>query len=218
MTLPELHLTGEALAAYVDGELAPLPHDRATAHLIRCPDCLTAVQVQREAKSLLATGGAPALPTGLLDRLHAVPMTTDLGPSGPGSGGELVAAGESLLVGAATPPRRIRQRHRRHLHLGRRMSIGQLPARRLRRGLAGAMAGMVVGVVGAAGPSSGLTVGIGGAAGGAGTGSQIVPASATVGGDAGRGRSSLQRSHLPRQPVHTGDAARVATPQAVIAR
>jgi hypothetical protein len=81
MTLPDVHLAGEAVAAYVDDALSPTAHDRAERHLYACAECRTVVDAQREAKVLLAAALDPAMPSSLLTRLRDIPMTADLGGS-----------------------------------------------------------------------------------------------------------------------------------------
>jgi hypothetical protein len=81
VTLPDVHLAGEAVAAYVDDALSPTPRDRAERHLRSCAECRAMVEAQREAKVLLAASFDPELPAGLLGRLRDIPMTADLGGS-----------------------------------------------------------------------------------------------------------------------------------------
>ena len=40
------HLSTEAVAAYVDGELGERPYDRATRHLAECSECAAQVVAQ----------------------------------------------------------------------------------------------------------------------------------------------------------------------------
>ena len=81
MTLPDLHLSEDALAAYVDGILPRGADERAAKHLRSCAECRAAVDVEREAKALLGAAPDPSLPAGLMARLLDVPMTADLGGS-----------------------------------------------------------------------------------------------------------------------------------------
>jgi hypothetical protein len=81
VTLPDVHLAGEAVAAYVDDALSPIARDRAERHLRSCTECRAVVEAQREAKVLLAASFDPELPAGLLARLRDIPMTADLGGS-----------------------------------------------------------------------------------------------------------------------------------------
>ena len=81
MSLPVQHLSDEAIAAFADGFLGAGARSRATRHVSGCAECARAVAVQREAAWALRSAVAPALPSGLLDRLRSVPSTTAL-PSG----------------------------------------------------------------------------------------------------------------------------------------
>lgn len=78
MNFPVQHLSDEAVAAYADGVLGRTGRLRAERHLAECPECAYAVSVQREAVFALRDAPLPALPSGLLDRLRAVPATTVL--------------------------------------------------------------------------------------------------------------------------------------------
>ena len=77
MNFPVQHLSDEAVAAYADGVLGRTARMRAERHLADCPECAYAVSIQREAVFALRDAPLPALPSGLLDRLRAVPTTTD---------------------------------------------------------------------------------------------------------------------------------------------
>jgi hypothetical protein len=78
MNFPVQHLSDEAVAAFADGVLGSTARLRAERHLAACPECAYAVSVQREAVFALRDATPPALPSGLLDRLRAVPVTTVL--------------------------------------------------------------------------------------------------------------------------------------------
>ena len=78
MNFPVQHLSDEAVAAYADGVLGRTARMRAERHLAECPECAYAVSIQREAVFALRGAPLPALPSGLLDRLRAVPATTTL--------------------------------------------------------------------------------------------------------------------------------------------
>jgi anti-sigma factor RsiW len=62
----------------VDGELAPVPRERANAHLAKCAECRNAVAEQRRAKAALTVATSPDPSMDLLARLRDIPMTTDL--------------------------------------------------------------------------------------------------------------------------------------------
>jgi anti-sigma factor RsiW len=74
----EQHLSDEAVAAFADDVLTGLARERARRHTASCPECNHAVAVQREAVWALRAAPAPSLPTGLLDRLREVPVTTPI--------------------------------------------------------------------------------------------------------------------------------------------
>ncbi|MFI9386114.1 anti-sigma factor family protein [Kutzneria sp. NPDC052558] len=81
-SLPEQHLLPDAVVAFVDGELSATAHDRAAAHLARCPFCAAEAATQRHARSAMKAAPAPAAPAGLLATLMSIPQDVDL-PSGP---------------------------------------------------------------------------------------------------------------------------------------
>ena len=172
MTIPGVHLAGEAVVAFVDGELGSVAHARALVHLDTCVECRRAVAVQRETSRLLAGAPDPVPPAGLLGRLREIPMTTDIG--GPDvvfavEDGDLVWGTASSLRGRPVP-------NLGHEHDGRPNRGPDLarrdgrPAshprrsgrtRRARRVLVGAVAGLAFGVFAAtASPSvyTGTTV------------------------------------------------------------
>ena len=138
MSIPESHLAQEAIAALVDGELPAGPAGRAARHLQGCTQCRMAVQAQREAKEALHEAAEVAVPGDLLSRLCAIPFTADV-PAAPGPGGVSAGPGSltvdgptggwSVDLAPAAPPVRPDQ------------------ARWLRRGVAGTLAGLGLGVV-----------------------------------------------------------------------
>ncbi len=103
MTLPDVHLAGEAVAAYVDQALSPTARDRANRHLRSCSECRAVVNAQREAKVLLAASFDPELPTGLLARLRDIPMTAELGGCDLGQSGTVLAVDGDELGWARVP-------------------------------------------------------------------------------------------------------------------
>jgi anti-sigma factor RsiW len=72
------HLSDEAVAAFADGVLSGFARDRASRHVAACAECAYAVAVQREAIWALRAAPPPPLPSGLVDRLRAVPMITPI--------------------------------------------------------------------------------------------------------------------------------------------
>jgi anti-sigma factor RsiW len=157
VTLPDLHLSEDALAAYVDGILSRSADGRAAKHLRSCAECRAAVDAEREAKALLGATPDPGLPAGLLAKLLDVPMTADLG------GGDRVLAIDGDRLGwstgstssdtrvverRATAPARPRPQAR---PAGAPRPAGRSTrARRTRRGLAVGLAGLAFGVIASA--------------------------------------------------------------------
>jgi len=138
VNIPESHLAQEAIAALVDGELPAGPAGRAARHLAGCTQCRMAVQAQREAKEALHEAADVALPGGLMSRLCAIPFTADvpnggtLGGLSAGPGGLVMdgpSGGWSVDLAPSGPP--MRPEH----------------SRWLRRGVAGTLAGLGLGVV-----------------------------------------------------------------------
>ena len=68
------HLSAEAVAAYVDGELAERPYDRATRHLAACPECAAQVVAQGQARAALRSARCPSLPSSLMSTLRSIPQ------------------------------------------------------------------------------------------------------------------------------------------------
>ncbi|HEX8081993.1 MAG TPA: hypothetical protein VF557_17405 [Jatrophihabitans sp.] len=79
------HLSEDAVAAFADGVLSAAAASRARRHCAECVECADAVRGQRETAMMLRAAQAPALPSGLLDRLAGLPMSTPLPP--PSRGG-----------------------------------------------------------------------------------------------------------------------------------
>jgi anti-sigma factor RsiW len=138
VNIPESHLAQEAIAALVDGELDAGPAGRAARHLAGCAQCRMAVQAQREAKEALHEAADVALPGDLLSRLCAIPFTADV-PSGGNLGGLSAGPGSLVMDGPSGG-----------------WSVDLAPtarparsdqARWLRRGVAGTLAGLGLGVV-----------------------------------------------------------------------
>lgn len=67
------HLSTEAIAAFVDGELRMNAHLRAAHHLSLCPQCAAEVDAQSKARSALRDSRPIAVPTSLLDMLSQIP-------------------------------------------------------------------------------------------------------------------------------------------------
>ena len=67
------HLSTEAVAAFVDGELRMTAHLRAAHHLSLCPQCAAEVEAQRQARSALRDSCPIVVPTSLLGTLSQIP-------------------------------------------------------------------------------------------------------------------------------------------------
>jgi anti-sigma factor RsiW len=74
------HLSTEAIAAFVDGELRMTAHLRAGHHLSLCPLCAGEVDAQRQARSALRDACPIAMPNSLLGLLSQIP---DRNPEAP---------------------------------------------------------------------------------------------------------------------------------------
>jgi hypothetical protein len=69
------HLSTEAIAAFVDGELRMNAHLRAAHHLSLCPECATEVEGQSRARAALRDDSQPIrIPTTLLGMLSQIPQ------------------------------------------------------------------------------------------------------------------------------------------------
>lgn len=157
MTLPDLHLSEDALAAYVDGILSAAADERAAKHLRSCAECRAAVDVEREAKALLGAVPDPSLPVGLMARLLDVPMTADLGGSDRVlaiEGGRLgwstgtTSSDTRVVERRAAAPARPRPQVR---PVGAPRPTGRSArSRRTRRGLAVSLAGLAFGMIASA--------------------------------------------------------------------
>lgn len=67
------HLSTEAIAAFVDGELRMTAHLRAGHHLSLCPSCAGEVDAQRQARTALRDACPIAMPNSLLGLLSQIP-------------------------------------------------------------------------------------------------------------------------------------------------
>lgn len=70
------HLSTEAIAAYVDGELPMKAHMRAGSHLSLCPQCSAEVDAQTQARLALRDSGPLAAPSALMGLLSQIPQST----------------------------------------------------------------------------------------------------------------------------------------------
>ena len=82
------HLSAEAVAAYVDGELPMKAHLRAGGHLSVCAQCRAEVETQGQARAALRDCRPVTMPSTLMGLLSQIPQSTpndppDAPPSGP---------------------------------------------------------------------------------------------------------------------------------------
>jgi len=77
------HLSAEAVAAFVDGELPMKAHMRAAGHLAACPQCAAEVDAQGQARAALRESRPVTMPTGLMGLLSAIPQSAPDEPPAP---------------------------------------------------------------------------------------------------------------------------------------
>jgi hypothetical protein len=77
------HLSSEAIAAYVDGELRMTAHLRAAHHLSLCQQCAAEIDVQTQARTALRDSLPVNIPSGLLGLLAQIPESTPAEPISP---------------------------------------------------------------------------------------------------------------------------------------
>jgi anti-sigma factor RsiW len=75
------HLSIEAIAAFVDGELRMTAHLRAAHHLSLCPQCAAEVDAQRQARAALRDSCPIVMPSSLLGLLSQIPHDTPAEPT-----------------------------------------------------------------------------------------------------------------------------------------
>lgn len=81
------HLSSEAIAAYVDGELRMTAHLRAAHHLSLCQQCAAEIDAQSQAREALRDSRPVTMPSGLLGLLSQIPSSTDDEPVAPPTSG-----------------------------------------------------------------------------------------------------------------------------------
>lgn len=79
------HLSTEAIAAFVDGELRMTAHLRAAHHLSLCPECSAEVDAQGQARAALRDSCPIVVPSTLLGMLSQIPNHTRPEPPAPQS-------------------------------------------------------------------------------------------------------------------------------------
>jgi len=67
------HLSSEAIAAFVDGELRMTAHLRAAHHMSLCAQCAAEVDAQSQARSALRDSCPIVVPSALLGLLSQIP-------------------------------------------------------------------------------------------------------------------------------------------------
>jgi hypothetical protein len=67
------HLSAEAVAAFVDGELRMNAHLRAARHMSLCPQCAAEVEGQSRARAAVRDSGPIDVPSNLLGMLSQIP-------------------------------------------------------------------------------------------------------------------------------------------------
>ena len=70
------HLSIEAVAAYVDGELPIKAHLRAGSHLSLCQQCAAEVEAQGQARAALRESRPVTMPSTLMGLLSQIPQST----------------------------------------------------------------------------------------------------------------------------------------------
>ena len=74
------HLSAEAVAAYVDGELPMKAHLRAAGHVSRCAQCAAEIDAQGQARAALRESRPVNMPSALMGLLSAIPDSTPQEP------------------------------------------------------------------------------------------------------------------------------------------
>lgn len=104
MNRADTHLSIEALAAYVDGELAPGPRARAAEHIVSCLECGFAVGIQEQTKeSLSSSSGTFAVPSGLLAKLGKIPFDIEFPHDRPTTSGMSMSGSGIFEFSVAAP-------------------------------------------------------------------------------------------------------------------
>jgi hypothetical protein len=75
------HLSSEAVAAYVDGELPMKAHLRAGSHISLCQQCAAEVDAQGQAREALRDSRPVTMPSTLMGLLSQIPQSTPEDPA-----------------------------------------------------------------------------------------------------------------------------------------
>ncbi len=104
------HLSTEAVAAFVDGELRMNAHLRAAHHISLCPDCAAEVDGHRRARAALRDSHPIRIPSTLLGLLSQIPHCPPDDDAGQAEDGPLGPPGtrgaRARRQKAALPPAR----------------------------------------------------------------------------------------------------------------
>ncbi len=95
------HLSTEAIAAFVDGELRMSAHLRAAHHMSQCPQCSAEVDSQGQARTALRDSCPIIVPSSLLGALSEIPHHAPLEPP-------VEDVGPQFAAGAPRPRRKRR--------------------------------------------------------------------------------------------------------------
>ncbi len=90
------HLSSEAIAAFVDGELRMTAHLRAAHHMSLCPQCSAEVDAQGQARSALRDSCPVIVPSSLLGALSEIPHHLPLEPPADDAGPQLATGAPRL--------------------------------------------------------------------------------------------------------------------------
>lgn len=122
-SLPESHLLPDAVVAFVDAELSLGAHERAAAHLARCPACAAEVTAQRQARRAVRGAQAPAMSAGFLASLRSIPDDTEIVDL-PGTPDNLAVTDDGELV-AVQRPEKLATKSEQVAPLGSSTPLGQ---------------------------------------------------------------------------------------------
>jgi anti-sigma factor ChrR (cupin superfamily) len=100
------HLSTEAIAAYVDGELRMGAHLRAGHHLSLCAQCAAEVEAQKQVRSALRDSCQISIPSTLLGMLSQIPHAPATPPDD--VAGPTAALSDQLADGTAQDRRKRR--------------------------------------------------------------------------------------------------------------
>jgi anti-sigma factor RsiW len=154
--LSDQHLLPDVVVAFVDGELSPTAHDRASSHLARCRVCAAEIAAQRQAASAVQSANAFSAPAGLLASLRAIPQQVEMPEMPDGlamtDDGQLVAVQRPDRVAAlgGTAPLGTSPK----LGEGRAV-LGRRPGRRAAQGAGVVVSGLVLGAIALASSAGG---------------------------------------------------------------